>query len=68
MNQRILHIFFLLLLVGLLVSCKKKKETATGPEMPAPVVVEKMSKGANGILNRMMESQVPFKWFAYPSG
>ncbi len=64
MNQKTVHIFLLLLLTGLIISCKKKKEVAAGPEMPAPVVMEKMSKGASGIMNRMMESQVPFKWFA----
>ena len=56
------YILFPLLLVVMLAACSKKKHKVSKVEVP--VVEEVMTKGSEALMEKVIETQIPYTWFA----
>lgn len=56
------HIILLALLIGLFSACGEKRKKVAKIEVP--VVEEKMTKGTSAMMEKIINTQVPFTWFS----
>ncbi len=62
MNSNTLLIFLLSVLISISSACGEKKNKVS--KVDTPFVEEKMTKGTSAMMEKIIDTQVPFTWFA----